>query len=102
MDLRTQTSLLAAVLSVAIAATVLLRGRRRRVHWTFGLFGLTVAAWYGTTFLARFLADTPLWARLNLIMAIVLPLSAVQFFPARAQRSPPGYRAAKFSRRRIY
>lgn len=88
MDLRTQTSLLAAVLSVAIAATVLLRGRRRRVHWTFGLFGLTVAAWYGTTFLARFLADTPLWARLNLIMAIVLPLSAVQFFRAFLKREP--------------
>lgn len=88
MDLRTQTSLLAAVLSLAIAATVLLRGRRRRAHWYFGLFGVTIAAWYATTFLARFFADTPVWARLNLIMAILLPLSAVQFFRAFLQREP--------------
>ncbi|MFK7986290.1 MAG: ATP-binding protein [Sandaracinaceae bacterium] len=80
MDLRTQTSLLAAILSVAIAAQVLLRSRKRRVHWFFALFGITVALWYLSTFLARFLGSDALWARVNMICAVLLPLSAVQFF----------------------
>ncbi len=88
MDLRTQTSLLAAVLSFAIASTVLLRARRRRVHWYFGLMGITVGAWYGTTFLARFFADTPMWARLNLIVAVLLPLSLMLFFRAFLKHEP--------------
>ncbi|MEZ4335343.1 MAG: ATP-binding protein [Sandaracinaceae bacterium] len=80
MDLRTQTSLVAAVLSLAIASTVLLRARRRRVHWFFALFGATVASWYLSTFLVRFLGGGPLWERLNAVCAVLLPLSAVQFF----------------------
>ncbi len=80
MDLRTQTSLLAAVLSFAIASTVLMRARRRRVHWYFALFGASVGAWYASTFLVGFLGGGALWERLNLICAVVFPLSAVQFF----------------------
>lgn len=80
MDLRTQTSLVAAVLCFAIAATVLLRTRKRRVHWFFGLFGLSVGAWYASTFLVRFLDGGEVWARLNMVCAVLLPLSSVQFF----------------------
>jgi signal transduction histidine kinase len=81
VDLRTQTSLIAAVLSIAIAASVLMRGRRNRVHWLFGLFTLTVASWYLTTFLDR-LNTSPFFERLNLVCAIALPLAGVQFFRA--------------------
>ena len=80
MDLRTQTSLLAAVLCFAISATVLLRARKRRVHWYFGLFGVTTGAWYLSSFLSRFFGGGEFWERLNLVCAVLLPLSAVQFF----------------------
>ncbi|MBX3271922.1 MAG: GAF domain-containing protein [Sandaracinaceae bacterium] len=96
MDLRTQTSLLAAVLSFAIASTVLLRARRRRVHWFFALFGATVGAWYLSTFLVRFLGGGPLWERLNVICAVLLPLSAVQFF--RTFLQPESRRANQLQR----
>jgi signal transduction histidine kinase len=79
--LRTQTSLLAAVLSLAIGASVLVRGRRRRVHWLFGLFALSIASWYATTFLGG-LVKGELFQRLNLVCAIALPLAGVQFFRA--------------------
>ena len=82
MDLRSQTSLLGAVLSLAVAATVLLRPRKRRVHWLFALFDLTVSAWYGTSFLARWSQGSQFWERLNLVFAVLLPLAAVQFFRA--------------------
>ncbi|MCA9581135.1 MAG: two-component system sensor protein, partial [Myxococcales bacterium] len=81
MDLRTQTSLIAAVLSLAIAATVLLRPRRRRMHWLFSFFAVSIAAWYLTTFLYRVLG-TDLWIRSNLVCAVVLPVAGVQFFRA--------------------
>ena len=96
MDLRTQTSLLAAVLAFAIASTVLLRARKRRVHWFFGLFGATVGAWYLSTFLARFLGGGLFWERLNLVCAVLLPLSAVQFF--RTFLQPESRRATQLQR----
>ena len=81
MDLRTQTSLLAAALAMAIAASVVLRARRRRVHWLFFLFGTSIGLWYLTTFLER-LAGQPVWQRINLFCAILLPIAGVQFFRA--------------------
>ena len=65
MDIRTQTSLLASVLCFAIAAAVLLRSRKRRVHWLFAVFSATVAAWYLTTFLVRVLEGGPIIGRLD-------------------------------------
>lgn len=82
MDLRTQISLVASLLSFAIAAVVMLRPRKRRVHWFFAAFCGTVGAWYLTTFLARFEGGGAFWERLNLVWAVLLPLSAVQFFRA--------------------
>ena len=96
MDLRTQTSLLAAVLCFAIASTVLLRPRKRRVHWYFSLFGATVAAWYLSTFLVRFFDGGPFLARLNFVCAVLLPLSAVQFF--RTFLQPESRRATQLQR----
>lgn len=81
MDLRVQTSLIAALLSLALAGSVLLRARKRRVHWLFGVFGLNVGIWYLSTFLMR-LFGGPAWSRVNLICGVLLPLAAVQFFNA--------------------
>jgi signal transduction histidine kinase len=96
VDLRSQTSLVAAVLSFAIASTVLLRGRKRRVHWFFGLFGVATGAWYLSTFLTRFLGGGLFLERLNLVCAVLLPLSAVQFF--RAFLQPESRRATQLQR----
>jgi len=82
VDLRTQTSLIAAVLSVAIAASVGLRTRKRRVHWLFALFAATTGAWYLTAFLAAVTHDVATWGRVNLTCAVLLPVAAVQFFRA--------------------
>jgi signal transduction histidine kinase len=82
MVLRTQISLVAAILCFAIAAVVLLRARKRRVHWLFAAFDGTVGAWYLTTFLARWEGGGAFWDRLNLVWAVLVPLSAVQFFRA--------------------
>src|SRR5690606_34379347 len=75
------TSLIAAVLSLAIAAQVLLRPRRRRVHWLFGLFGLSVGFWYLSTVFERTVGG-PFWPRVNHVWAVVLPLAGAQFFRA--------------------
>lgn len=82
IDLRSQTSLLASVLCLAVTAEVLLRDRKLRVHWLFALFAATMGAWYGTTFLARISDGIGLPERVNLVLAVFLPLSAVQFFRA--------------------
>jgi two-component system, NtrC family, sensor histidine kinase HydH len=81
VDLRTQTSLIAALISLALAASVLLRSRRQRVHVLFGWFALAVALWYATTFLLRWFGG-PVWERVNLVCAVLLPLGAGQFFRA--------------------
>jgi signal transduction histidine kinase len=81
VDLRTQTSLLAAVLTLAIAATALLRPRKRKVHWLFGVFGLSIGLWYLTAFFGRF-SGLAVWERVNLVCAVLLPLAGVQFFRA--------------------
>ncbi len=81
IDLRSQTSLLASVVCLAIVAEVLLRPRKLRVHWLFVLFAATMGAWYATTFIARILPGS-VAERVNLVLAVFLPLSAVQFFRA--------------------
>ncbi len=56
-----------------------MRARRRRVHWMFGAFGLSVALWYLTTFVGG-VAPGALATRLNLICAVAVPFAGAQFF----------------------
>ncbi|MBC7173812.1 MAG: hypothetical protein H5U40_15335, partial [Polyangiaceae bacterium] len=79
MDLRSQASLMAALLSAALAATVLLRPRKRKVHYAYGFFTGSIALWYLTAFLRRVL-DEPRWDQLNLACGLLVPLGALQFF----------------------
>ena len=46
-DLRPKTILFCAVLALAIAFSVLLRGRRA-VHWLFAAFAADIALWYAS------------------------------------------------------
>ena len=77
-DLRPKTILFCAVLALAIALSVLLRGRRA-VHLLFAAFAADIALWYGSQSLAGFFrAD--LWERVTGVLTVLLPLFAIHLF----------------------
>jgi two-component system, NtrC family, sensor histidine kinase HydH len=77
-DLRPKTILFCAVLALAIALSVLLRGRRS-VHWLFAAFAADIALWYTSQSLAGFFrAD--LWERVTGVLTVLLPLFAIHLF----------------------
>ena len=77
-DLRPKTILFCAVLALAIALSVLLRGRRV-VHWLFAAFAADVALWYASQSLAGFFrAD--LWERATGVLTVLLPQFAIHLF----------------------
>ncbi|MBV9948109.1 MAG: GAF domain-containing protein, partial [Myxococcales bacterium] len=77
-DLRPKTILFCAFLALAIALSVLLRGRRA-VHWLFAAFAADVALWYGTQSLAGFFrAD--IWERMTGLLTVLLPQFAIHLF----------------------
>ena len=82
MDVRAQTSFIAALVSLALAASISTAIEyKQRAHWLFGLLGLNVALWYvSAPSLANLLNDPPLWVRINLACGVLLPLAAVHFF----------------------
>jgi signal transduction histidine kinase len=77
-DLRPKTILFCAVLALAIALSVLLRGRRV-VHWLFAAFAADVALWYASQSLSGFFrAD--LWERVTGVLTVLLPQFAIHLF----------------------
>lgn len=102
MDIRTQSSLLAAIVGLALGVAMLLRTQRPRVLTLYGVFAISV----GTFHLARFLegifpfADDSLVGRVMLGVTIaagsVLPVTALSFFLEFLNFSP---RAARYGRR---
>jgi two-component system sensor histidine kinase HydH len=77
-DLRPKTILFCAVLALAIALSVLLRGRRA-VHWLFAAFAADIALWYASQSLAGFFrAD--LWERVTGLLTVLLPQFAIHLF----------------------
>jgi two-component system sensor histidine kinase HydH len=77
-DLRPKTILFCAVLALAIALSVLLRGRRA-THWLFAAFAADMALWYASQSLAGFFrAD--LWERVTGVLTVLLPQFAIQLF----------------------
>jgi two-component system sensor histidine kinase HydH len=80
VDARTQTSFIAALLCFALAVSVLLRTRRQRDRWLFGILATNTGLWYVSTFMLGVVGRVPFWERFNLICGVLLPLSAVRFF----------------------
>ena len=77
-DLRPKTILFCAVLALAIALSVLLRGRRP-AHWLFAAFATDVALWYASQSLAGFFrAD--IWERITGVLTVLLPQFAIHLF----------------------
>jgi signal transduction histidine kinase len=77
-DLRPKTVLFCAILALAIALSVLLRGRRA-THWLFAAFAAAVAFWYGSQSLADFFGAV-IWKRATGIMTVLLPQFAIHLF----------------------
>lgn len=96
-DLRPKTILFCAVLALAIALSVLLRGRRA-IHWLFAAFATDIALWYGSQSLAGFFRSD-LWERVTGVLTVLLPLFAIHLFqtvvPLEADRRRP--RLARFA-----
>ncbi|HEY3594356.1 MAG TPA: two-component system sensor protein, partial [Polyangiaceae bacterium] len=81
MDLRNRTLLLCGALALAIGASILLRGRRRDVHLLFTGVATDMGLWYLAQSLYG-LFQSPLWARVISVLAILLPQFTLHFFEA--------------------
>ncbi|CAN5473379.1 hypothetical protein BH09MYX1_BH09MYX1_11810 [soil metagenome] len=77
-ELRPQTTLFCAVIALAIALSMLLRGRRA-VHWLFASFATTIAFWYLSQSLYG-LFQAPIWVRATAVFTVFLPQFAVHLF----------------------
>ncbi len=79
MDVQAVSTLLAALLILAIGASVLLRSRSDRMYTSFAAFTFTVAAWYLCTFIAA-ATEYPIMRWLSLWAAATIPPTAIRFF----------------------
>lgn len=90
VDLRTRTSLFCGALALAIAVSILLRGRRRRAHLYFAAFAADIGLWYVTQWAYHFVRSE-VWVRFTAVLAVLLPQFAVHLFevlvPQRDKRS---------------
>jgi two-component system sensor histidine kinase HydH len=81
VDLRTRTSLFCGVLALAIAVSILLRGRPRRTQTLLAAFAADIGLWYLAQWLYQWvLADV--WARFTAVLAVLLPQFALHLFEA--------------------
>ncbi len=79
-DLRARTTLFCGIIALAIALSVLLRGRRG-VHVLFAAFASCVAAWYTSQSFAG-LFQARIWEHATAILTALLPQFAVHLFEA--------------------
>ncbi len=103
MDIRTQSSLLAAIVGLALGMAMLLRTQRARVLTLYGVFAISVGGFHLARFLEGlfpFVPDGPLVGRIMLGITIgagaMLPSTALSFFLEFLNFSP---RAARYGRR---
>jgi len=83
MDIRTQATLLAAIVTLALAGAALLRDNRSRVFTLFALFSANLGVFSFADFLHRWAgAGAPfrLWERVAVVTGALLPASALAFF----------------------
>ncbi|MDX2052723.1 MAG: ATP-binding protein [Polyangiaceae bacterium] len=86
-DLRTQTSLFCGALALAIAVSILLRGRPRRAQILFAAFAADIGLWYLAQWLYHFVrADV--WVRFTILLVVLLPQFALHLFDAVVPRKP--------------
>lgn len=102
MDIRTQSSLLAAIIGLALGVSMLLRSPRARVLTLYGIFAISIAAFHLSRFLEGIFPfrDGLLVGRIMLGATIVsgalLPSTALSFFLEFLNFS---HRASRYGRR---
>ncbi|HVK82501.1 MAG TPA: ATP-binding protein [Kofleriaceae bacterium] len=79
MDVQAVSALLAALLILAIGASVLLRSRKDRMYTSFAAFTFTVSAWHLCTFIDA-ATESPVMRWLALWAAATIPVTAIRFF----------------------
>ncbi|BDG07536.1 ATP-binding protein [Anaeromyxobacter paludicola] len=83
MDIRTQASLLCAIVTLALAGAALLRQSRPRVFTLFALFALDLCAFSLAQFLQRWTvtpAGFDVWERTAVVAGSLTPTAALAFF----------------------
>jgi len=85
MDLRTRTTLLCAAFAIAITVSILLRSRKRKVHYLLSAFAANMALWYLAQWLLRFF-QAEIWFRLTAVLAVLLPQLALHLFASISPR----------------
>lgn len=91
MDQRTRTTLLCAAFAIAITGSILLRSRKRKVHYLLAGFAGTMALWYMAQWLFRFF-QAAVWYRFTAVLAVLVPQLALHLFEAIVPR-PAGERS---------
>jgi signal transduction histidine kinase len=81
VDIETQSALLAAIVCLAIAISIQIRGRRTRLTLYFSVLNAVLSAWNLTGFLYQ-VSEQEIWFRLGLLAALAIPWSATRFFQA--------------------
>ncbi|MDB4963002.1 MAG: signal transduction histidine kinase, nitrogen specific, NtrB [Myxococcales bacterium] len=79
MDVQAVSALLAALLILAIGASVLLRSRRDRMYTSFATLTFTVSIWHLCTFIDA-TTESPVMRWLALWAAATIPVTAIRFF----------------------
>ena len=81
MSIQSISALLAAIITLAIALSVLIRDRKRKPYLTFAFFSFILFFWYLFSFFAETLqSKAMLW--LSFLFAVAIPFSAERFFLA--------------------
>ncbi|HEV8324914.1 MAG TPA: ATP-binding protein [Myxococcota bacterium] len=80
MDIQTQTSLLAAIITLALAISAVLRTRAHRLQLRFAALNLTLFVWHATTFVMHAAGDVGPWRRVALFAVSALPVALSWFF----------------------
>lgn len=79
MDIQTQSSLLSAIVCLAIAIGIQIRGRRSRLHLYFVVLNVVYSIWSLAMFVAE-VTEERLWLRVSMFAALAIPWSALRFF----------------------
>jgi len=79
MDVQAVSALLAAVLILAIGASVLLRSRSDKTYTAFAAFAFTVSAWHLCSFIDA-ASNSPVMRWLSLWAAATIPPTAIRFY----------------------
>lgn len=81
-DVRARTTLFCGVIALAIAVSMLLRGRRT-VYFLYAAFAMDVAFWYGSQSLGGlFQSSLWFWSRATSVLTVLIPQFAVHLFEA--------------------